>query len=348
VTARVGRHAAAVTLNRRMQPSTVAATADLQASRPTVRLSLSRVGVTNVEKVIRIGPPGAEQLYSAQLDCFVDLGPNQKGAHMSRFEEVVNDVIGEVVLGESGFKAERLAQLIAERVRERQDARRAEVTIAARYPEHKPAPVSGILTQEIYTLFGSAMASQHGTRRMVGVAAQGMTACPCAQGLVQESSRERLLADGFSEEEIARVFAAVPVATHNQRGLGTLHIGCPEGCDIELEAAVLLEIVEDSMSSEIYELMKRSDEGSVVEKAHRRPRFVEDCVREAIRGVVERLGDLPDDSFISARQENLETIHQHNVVAERFGLLGELRRELTSGEHLAHHTSRQEWLDRAS
>jgi GTP cyclohydrolase IV len=328
-----------------MQPSTIAATADLQASRPTVHVSLSRVGVTNVEKVIRIGPPGAEQLYSAQLECFVDLGPRQKGAHMSRFEEVVNDVVGEVVIGESGFKAEQLAQHIAERVRERQDARRAEVTIAARYPEHKPAPVSGILTQEIYTLFGSAMASETGTRRMVGVAAQGMTACPCAQGLVAEASRERLRADGFSEDEIARVFKAVPVATHNQRGLGTLHIGCPEGCDIELEASVLLEIVEDSMSSEIYELMKRSDEGAVVEKAHRRPRFVEDCVREAIRGVVERLGTLPENSFVSARQENLETIHQHNVVAERFGLLGELRRELTSGEHLAHHTSRREWLD---
>ena len=99
------------------------------------------------------------------------------------------------------------------------------------------------------------------------------------------------------------------------------------------------------MSSEIYELMKRSDEGAVVEKAHRRPRFVEDCVREMVGGVIEKLGDLRDDAFVSARQENLETIHQHNVVAERFGLLGELRNELGSGEHLAHHTSMREWLD---
>jgi GTP cyclohydrolase I/GTP cyclohydrolase-4 len=137
----------------------------------------------------------------------------------------------------------------------------------------------------------------------------------------------------------------VPVATHNQRGLGTLYIGCPEACDQELEAAVLLEIVENSMSSEIYELMKRSDEGAVVEKAHRRPRFVEDCVREMVGGVIERLDMLLDDSFVSARQENLETIHQHNVVAERFGLLGELRHEVRSGEHLAHHTSMREWLD---
>jgi GTP cyclohydrolase I/GTP cyclohydrolase-4 len=328
-----------------MEQITIPAGADVQASTPTIHVSLSRVGVTNVEKVIRIGPPGGEQLYYAKLDCFVDLGPKQKGAHMSRFEEVVNDVIGEVVLGESRFKAEQLAQRMAELVRERQDALRAEVTIAARYPEHKPAPVSGIPTQEIYTLYGSAVASERGTRRLVGVAAQGMTACPCAQQLVAGRSRERLAADGFTDEEIGRIFDAVPVATHNQRGLGTLHIGCPEDCDQELEAAALLEIVENSMSSEIYELMKRSDEGAVVEKAHRRPRFVEDCVREMVAGVIERLDTLGDESFVSARQENLETIHQHNVVAERFGLLGELRHEVRSGEHLAHHTSMREWLD---
>ena len=320
---------------------------DVQNRAPTLSLSLSRVGVTNVEKVIRIAANGAEQLYSARLDCFVDLGPHQKGAHMSRFEEVVNDALGEVVLGESALRAETLAQHIAEKVRDRQGARRAEVHIEARYPEHKPAPESGILTQEIYSLLGAAVASEAGTRRLIGVRAQGMTACPCAQTLVEARSRERLLADGFTEDEIARIFDAVPVATHNQRGLGTLHIGCPETCDTDIDAALLLDIVENSMSSEIYELMKRSDEGAVVEKAHRRPRFVEDCVREMVRGVAEHLDFLTDAHFVSARQENLETIHEHNVVAERFGLLGEIRHELRSGEHIAHHTSMREWLDAA-
>src|ERR671922_299938 len=243
---------------------------DVQAQTPALAVSLSRVGVTNVEKVIRIEANGSEQLYSARLDCFVDLGPQQKGAHMSRFEEVVNDAIGEVVIGEAAFRAETLAQHIAEKVRDRQGARRAEVRIEARYPEDKPAPVSGIETQEIYSLLGVAVASAAGTRRL---------------------------------------------------------------------------IVEGSMSSEIYELMKRTDEGAVVEKAHRRPRFVEDCVREMVRGVVERFDDLTDRHFVSARQENLETIHQHNVTAERFGLVGEMRRELHTGEHSEHHVSMREWLD---
>jgi GTP cyclohydrolase I/GTP cyclohydrolase-4 len=318
---------------------------DVQSQPPALRVSLSRVGVTEVEKIVRFQQGGAEQLFSARLQCFVDLGRDQKGAHMSRFEEVVNEVIGEVVLGETTFKAEGLAQRIAELVRERQGAARAEVTVSARYPEHKPAPSSGIPTQEIYTLYGSAVASERGTRRLVGVAAQGMTACPCAQQLVMGAARERLADDGFSDDEIGRIFDHVPVATHNQRGLGTLHIGFPEGADAEIDARTLLDIVEGSMSSEIYELMKRTDEAAVVEKAHRRPRFVEDCVREMIGGVVATLTDLGDEHFVSARQENLETIHQHNVVCERFGLLGDLRRELATGEHAGRDLSMREWLD---
>jgi GTP cyclohydrolase I/GTP cyclohydrolase-4 len=328
-----------------MEPASLATSPDVQNRVPQITVSLSRVGVTGVEKVIRVGEPGAEQPHHARLECFVDLGPDQKGAHMSRFEEVVNDAIGEVVVGGSAFRCEDLAQRIAETVRDRQGARRAEVTIEARYPEHKPAPVSGITTQEMYTLHGIAVASEHGTRRITGVAAQGMTACPCAQELVAGRARERLTGEGFSAEEIERILEAVPVATHNQRGLGTLYLGSVEGDAVPFDAQDLVAIVEGSMSSEIYELMKRSDEGSVVEKAHRRPRFVEDCVREMVKAVVERYAGLDEGTFVMARQENLETIHQHNVVAERFGLFGELRAEVTTGEHLARHTSMREWLD---
>jgi GTP cyclohydrolase-4 len=317
---------------------------DVQARRPSTHVSLSRVGVTGVEKVIRIRSNGDEQLYYAELECFVDLPPEQKGAHMSRFEEIVNEAIDAVVLREA-LKAETLASHIAELVRDRQQAARAEVKIAARYPETKPAPASGAVTQEIYTLFGSAVASAAGTRRLVGVEAQGMTACPCAQEMVMERSQERLRDGGFTDDEISRVFEAVPVATHNQRGIGTLYIGCLEDCDEPIEAEALLDIVESSMSSEIYELMKRSDELEVVEKAHMHPRFVEDCVREMVRMASERFANLGEGSFISARQENLETIHKHNVVAERHGLLGELTREIRDGERAARHVTMREWLE---
>ena len=322
---------------------TATAHIDVQARTPALALGLSRVGVTDVEKVIRMRTAGTEQLFSARFECVIELGPDQKGAHMSRFEEVVNESIGEVVLGDAAFKVEILAEHIAQLVRERQGARRAEVTVEARFPEHKPAPVSGVKTQEIYTLHGIAAATDLGTRRVTGVTAQGITACPCAQELIAAGARDRLAEHGFDTEEIEKILDAVPVATHNQRGLGTLHIGCPEGCDEAIDAAALLTIVEQSMSSEIYELMKRSDEAHVVAKAHRRPRFVEDCVREMVRGVIDAFPQLDGTAFVSARQVNLETIHQHNVVAERFGTLQEIRDEL-SGTPSARHTTLQAWL----
>jgi GTP cyclohydrolase I/GTP cyclohydrolase-4 len=74
---------------------------------------------------------------------------------------------------------------------------------------------------------------------------------------------------------------------------------------------------------------------------------VEDCVREMIAGAVDAFADLDGASFVSARQENLETIHQHNVLAERHGLLSELREEIATGASAAHQTSLDEWLDAA-
>jgi GTP cyclohydrolase I/GTP cyclohydrolase-4 len=326
------------------QPTVTPAAPDVQASVPATQVSLSRVGVTGVEKVIRVKADGTENLFHADFECFVDLNPQQAGVHMSRFEEIVGEAIDEVVLGEA-FKAEVLAAHIAQHVRERQGGLRAEVSVTARYPETVSTPESAISTQEIYVLFGTAVASERGTRTLTGVQAQGMTACPCAQEMVGGLARERLAEQGFAPEEIERVIDVVPIATHNQRGIGTLHIGCPEGGPSWIDAPELLRIVESSMSSEIYELMKRPDELSVVVKAHEQPRFVEDCVREMVRQVVEGYPDLPGEAFVMARQENLETIHRHNVVAERYGTLAELRDELASGEHRSGQVSMREWLE---
>jgi GTP cyclohydrolase I/GTP cyclohydrolase-4 len=326
-------------------PSAIAATpTDVQSSTPETMVSLSRVGVTGVEKVIRVEADGDENLYHADFECFVDLNPRQAGVHMSRFEEIVAEAIDEVVLGEA-FRAEILAGHIAENVRERQGGLRAEVSVTARYPQTVTTPKSGIQTQEIYSLFGTAVASLRGTRTLTGVQAQGMTACPCAQEMVAGVARERLAEGGFDAEQIETAIEAVPIATHNQRGIGTLHIGCPEGGPTWIDAPELLRIVESSMSSEIYELMKRPDELAVVEKAHAQPRFVEDCVREMLRQVIEGYPDLPGEAFVMARQENLETIHRHNVVAERYGKLEDLRDELEGGEHQRHHLTKREWLE---
>src|SRR5207248_4341478 len=151
--------------------------------------------------------------------------------------------------------------------------------------------------------------------------------------LVRGAAADRLLEAGFDDGDVDRILELVPLATHNQRGRGTLLVGTAE----RLNAERLVEVVEHSMSSPIYELLKRPDELFVVEHAHLTPRFVEDSVRLMIAGVLEAYSKLADDDFVLARQINFETIHNHDVLAERFGTVGELRSELETGRHSARH-----------
>jgi GTP cyclohydrolase-4 len=148
------------------------------------------------------------------------------------------------------------------------------------------------------------------------------------------------LEQGCTEGEVERILDVLPLASHNQRGRGTLLIGSEQ----RVRAENLVHIVEASMSSETYELLKRQDEFFVVNKAHRNPRFVEDVVREMLRNVVEVYPDLPDDAFVLAKQENLESIHQHNAFAQACGTLGQMRREIVGGEYVVPHTTLEEWL----
>jgi MptA/FolE2 family GTP cyclohydrolase len=200
--------------------------------------------------------------------------------------------------------------------------------------------VTGLATQEMISIIGIAAASETRVRRVVGVEATGINACPCAQGLVRGRASERLLEAGFDEPDVERILELVPIATHNQRGRGTLYVGTNR----TLNAEQLASIVEGSMSSPIYELLKRPDELFVVEHAHLQPRFVEDSVRIALQSTLDRYGDLDDGDFLLARQVNFETIHSHEVLAERHGTVGELRRELHDGAPVERHTELRAWL----
>jgi GTP cyclohydrolase I/GTP cyclohydrolase-4 len=278
---------------------------------------------------------------AAVIDCTVDLAADQKGVHMSRFPELFEEAI-ELVVEREGMLVEVLAEEIASRVVERQGALRAEVWIRAQWPIHRRTPVTGLRTQEMVTLCGIAAASTAGARRVVGVEATGINACPCAQGLVRNHASERLLEAGFDSGDIEKIFELVPVATHNQRGRQTLFVGTEQ----DLDAEVLVEIAERSMSAPIYDLLKRPDELFVVEHAHLQPRFVEDSVRHALRDALEALPQLDDGDFLLSKQVNFETIHIHDVVAERFGTVGELRSELETGTASPRQTSLADWLAR--
>jgi GTP cyclohydrolase-4 len=117
------------------------------------------------------------------------------------------------------------------------------------------------------------------------------------------------------------------MATHNQRGRGIISIEV-EG-DVYVSLEKIIEIIENSMSSSVFELLKRSDEARVVQTAHNNPKFVEDCVRTMAKNVVKAFEHLPDEAVVTAKQINEESIHRHNAYAERVAKIGDLRLEIT-------------------
>ena len=318
-------------------------------SRPSARpctSRLSRVGVTGVEKVIRIG---AERRRAALLRASSSASSTSAATRRARTcrasRRSSTTSIGEVVLGEAAFRPRRSPQRIAELVRERQGARARRGHDRRALPRAQAGaglghPDAG----DLHALRLGGRRRERGTRRLVGVAAQGMTACPCAQELVAgRVARAPARPTASPTTRSSASSTHVPVATHNQRGLGTLHIGCPEGCDDRDRGARRCStIVEDSMS--IGDL--RADE-ALRRGRRRREGPPPPALRRGLRARDDRAASSTqlratsrDGTFVSARQENLETIHQHNVVAERFGLLGELRHELATGEHAARITRR--------
>jgi GTP cyclohydrolase-4 len=319
--------------------------ANRQEEAPDVRLSLNRVGVSSVKHIIRLDVGGEERIFHGDFTMVADLAPDKAGVHMSRFSELLEaatlDVLGR---NDRPARVEDLTAQIAREIVGSQGALRADVRLRAEFGLERWTPVSGKRTEEMYTLIGIAHADAHSTRRIIGVEAEGMTACPCAQLMVREHSMQELIEAGFSAADAARALDALPVATHNQRGRGAIYIGAEDGFADDVRAEDLVEIVESSMSSETYDLLKRPDEFFIVNKAHHNPKFVEDVVRGILAHALDMYADFPDSTYVGASQVNYESIHKHDAFAEAFGTFGEFRRELRDGVHVDLKTDLASWL----
>ena len=317
--------------------------ADRQDQAPEIRLSIDRAGVSRIKRVVRLNLDGNETVFDGEFSMVADLAHDKAGVHMSRFAELLEDATLEVLSRDNDARRiEDVVGSIAGRIVESQRALRADVRLRATFGLERWTPVSGKRSQETYTLIGIAHADRSRIRKVVGVEAEGMTACPCAQGMIREHSFRELREAGFSEADANRALDALPVATHNQRGRGSILIGVADGREGEVRAEMLVEIVENSMSSETYDLLKRPDEFFIVNKAHDNPRFVEDVVRGILARALDVYADFGDETFVSATQVNYESIHKHDAFAEAFGTFGELRRELRDGATA--HTDLASWL----
>ncbi|MFP4631950.1 MAG: GTP cyclohydrolase MptA [Halobacteriales archaeon] len=298
---------------------------DVQAGRPEVEVGLERVGVTGVQKLVEVGREDDRPLvFMAEFDVYVDLPAERKGIDMSRNMEVTNEVVDDLTR-EPVYRVEDLCAEIAERLLGRHDyTTRTEVEMEADYMYRERTPASDLDTQGFAVVHASAVATDEGVRRSIGVEVTGTTACPCAQGMMEGEAAEKLDELGLSDSEVDDFLSDVPQAAHNQRSRSYLSV---EGEDVEVDVDDLLEIARDSMSSRIYNLAKRPDEHHMVQEMHRNSKFVEDVVREMAREVVASL-DLSDDAVVSMKQVNEESIHQHDAYSERVARYGDLRDQI--------------------
>lgn len=274
---------------------------------------LTKVGVKGVRKPVVITRGGRSTTLFCTMDVFVDLPSTQKGSHLSRNLEAINETVNRSMEGPiPGI--ESIAAEICRSLREKHEySTYAEVHLVADYFLERPGP-SGKRNLEGFKIMANAVSrDDHGFKKMVGVEVIGMTACPCAM----ETVREKYCNNVVMEEDL-------PVISHNQRNIATLLIEVPE--DQDIEANDLIDVVESSFSSATYEVLKRSDEAKVVLQAHQRPKFVEDVVRTMLDELLVRYPHLPDDVLLTVRSESEESIHKHNAFAERVATLGELRR----------------------
>jgi len=303
---------------------------DIQANLPDIPLTLTRVGVTDVKKMVEVARKDKRPIVLVStFDIFVDLPSNRKGANLSRNFEAIDAVLEEMITAPV-YEIEDLCGEVARRLIDRHEyALNAEVRMKSEYIIRRETPETKIKCQEVVNIFAEARAirgEKLTVRKLVGAEVLGITACPCAQEIMRDKAKKELRALGVESEVVRKFLNRVPMPTHNQRGRGIISIEVIDSNFVSLDK--IINIIENSMSSQMFELLKRSDEAAIVELAHKNPKFVEDCVRTMAQKIVREFPDLPDDSIITIKQINEESIHRHNAFAERKSTLGELRQEI--------------------
>ncbi|WP_247728413.1 GTP cyclohydrolase MptA [Halovivax limisalsi] len=300
---------------------------DVQASSPDVTVGLSQVGVTGVEKLVKLARNGKRPIIlTAEFDVFVDLPAWRKGADMSRNMEVIDEIL-ESATREEAYRPEEVCGDAAGRLLEKHEyTTRAEVSMEATLMRRERTPATDRETQHTVDIIAAATATDEGTREEIGARVDGLTVCPCSQGMSTARAKQTLEDLGVDEETITAFLDEVPQPGHSQRGHATLTIEADGDPEVELDTVI--DIARDAMSARIYNLAKRPDEDAMTYRSHADAKFVEDCVRSMAEGVVDTFEHLPDDAVVTMSQSNDESIHQHNAHAERVVDMETLRAEI--------------------
>lgn len=247
---------------------------DIQNQSDHRNIEINKVGVKNIKyPIIVLDRKNKIQHTIATVSMYVSLPHNFKGTHMSRFIEILNEYRGSINL-KSLFT-------IIDEMKEKLNAESAHLEIEFPYFMEKEAPVSKSKSLMEYTC---RFCASHNVEKdlYIEVNVPVTTLCPCSKEISESGA-------------------------HNQRGRVTVQLRFEKFLWIE----DIIRYVEESASSEVYSLLKRSDEKFLTEKAYINPMFVEDVVRS----VASKLDADQNITWFSVEAENFESIHNHNAYA---------------------------------
>ncbi|NQV19696.1 MAG: GTP cyclohydrolase I FolE2 [Armatimonadetes bacterium] len=301
---------------------------DMQKTIPKHPFPLNKVGITNKKIFIKLK---GDHKIPAIVNANVDLDIQNKGVHMSRHIESIQEVIN--LPNESNI-INIPSKIVKELLKRHEYSKRAEVDIQADIEYETKTPVSKRKSSEFATVILKAVGFRRDGKseilRKIGIKLYGMSVCPCGQNMVKEFAKKNLKELGYPFDNIKKILAAVPIATHNQRcSIEATIESKNESFSIDIQD--FIQLINNSFSSETYSLMKRQDEFSLILKAHKKPLFVEDSARNLIINMLKKFGQyLSNEDKITIKQENFESIHKHNAFVEFSSSIGELKKKMGS------------------
>lgn len=299
----------------------------MHSNQPEVKIRVQKAGYSEVEKIVRIAQEdGEDLLLSAEFEIYVDLPAGRRGVDMSRNIVALNEVLEEAK-SDPEYTVDNLCKKAAEHLFTKHDyTTKAEIRMEAKYILSEDTPESALLNEETIHITGRGVEGDEESLKEIGVKAPGMMACPCTQGASDEEAKALLRDLGVSEEQAEQFVEEVPQMTHSQCSDCKVVLS---GEDLgEIDFTELVEVAHQSMSSRVFNTLKRTDEDHIVSAAHEGPSMTEDGIRFMARGLKERFTELPDSTGVKLVAWSDESIHQHNARSEQELTLGEIRSQL--------------------
>ena len=255
---------------------------DVQNRRDHRDLPIDEVGITGIRYPVAVSDrEHGKQDTIADVTMSVDLRPEFKGTHLSRFVEMLSDAAGEVTPATMPVMLGILRHRLA--------AHRAYLEFRFPYFLRRAAPVTGESALMDYQCWLSGELDDSGIRLTLGVRVPVTSVCPCSKAISDYGA-------------------------HNQRAYITIRVRPKFGEDGQpppVWADDLIDIAEAAASCPVYPVLKRPDERHVTMRAYDHPVFVEDMVR-AVAG--ELAANEQIESF-SVEAASEESIHNHSAFA---------------------------------